>query len=216
MAEKELLTIRDIAASLGAPESTIRHWRDQFDEFLPSVGQGKRKRYRKTAIEVLRFVQDRLNRNETATEIREALSREYPRNIDTVAEGNRNTATTQPDRNAEGQELATVFVDQLLGRVQGLLSEQNQRLASLEEENRQLRERLARIEEREQTRTAAPQQIAAPAQSREAILSYIRHLREQGKGYAGIASQLNREGIPGFRGGMWHSKTIYKLLKKSS
>ncbi len=209
MPEKELLTIKDIAATLGAPESTILHWRNQYDEFLPSVGEGKRKRYRKTAIEVLRSVQDRLNRNETATEIREALSREYPRNIDTVAEENRNIATTQPDRNAEGQEIAAQFVDQLLGRVQGLLSEQNQRLAFLEEENRQLRDRLTRLE----ATAAGPQRITS-GQSREAIVAYIRQLREEGKGCTAIASQLNREGVPGLRGGSWHSKTVYRILKR--
>jgi DNA-binding transcriptional MerR regulator len=217
MPEKELLTIKDLAEELGAPESTVRHWRDQFKEFLPSVGEGKKKRYRKSAIEVLRFAKGLFDRNETATEIREALSREYPRNVNTVAEDNRKTSTTPhpQNRNLEGQEIAAQFVDQLLERVQGILQEQNRRMESLEADNRELRERLARLEE--QQKTAAPQQqrsAIAAASSRDQIVAYLIRLRSEGLSYRAIANRLNSEGIQGLRGGIWDGKTVSRILRK--
>lgn len=206
MADKELYTIKSLAQELGAPESTVRHWRDQYENFLPSVGEGKRKRYRKTAIDVLRFIQERLNRNEPQEEIKEALSREFPQNIDTVADQNRNIATTPPTATEPA------LVNELLERVQGLLSTQDQRMAALEAENRELRERLVRLEEREQA--AIPQRESAPDQTRQKVIAYIIQLRKEGYSYRGIAIRLTEEGIQGLRGGRWDGKTVSRLLKK--
>ena len=209
---EDFFTLKELAYKLNVGESTVRFWRDRFNEFIPSVGRGKRRKYRSDALEVLRFIKQQSERRVSAEQIRHGLSRQQP--IEGVWEESQRSAQQERNEPAEGQELATHFVDQLLERVQGILQTQNERMAALEAENRELRDRLSRLEEREKT-TAPQPQIAAPAQSREAILSYIRQLREQGAGYTSIASKLNREGIPGFRGGMWHSKTIYKLLKKS-
>lgn len=206
-----LYTIKDLAHELDVGESTIRFWRDRFPEHMPSVNQGKRKLYREDALEALRFIQRESGTGrKSAEQIRHELSRQQPIEV----EPQKSQRSAAAGAQGEGvQEIAPQFVDQLLERVQGILQTQNERMAALEAENRELRDRLSRLEERE--KTAAPQpQIAAPAQSREAILSYIRQLRAEGKGYTAIASQLNREGIPGFRGGRWESKTIYRLMQR--
>jgi DNA-binding transcriptional MerR regulator len=212
MSDDKLYTIRDLAKELGSPESTVRHWKNQFEEFVPSVGEGKRKRYRKTAIDVLRFVRDRLNRNESQDEIRRALSLDFPKNIDITKEGidqNRQIVTTQQDRNTASDP---ALVNELKEFVQGVLQRQDRRIEFLEAENRELRERLARLEEREQT--AIPQRGSAPGQYREKVIAYLVQLRTEGMSYRGIATRLNEEGISGLHGGRWDGKTVARILRK--
>jgi len=207
-----LYTIKDLARELDVGESTVRFWRDRFSEFMSSVTQGKRKLYREEVLEALRFIKQESNRSKSAEQIRDELSRQQPIDVE-PEKSQRSAAAAQQWRSGEdGQKIVPQFVDQLLGRMQDILQTQNERMASLEEENRQLRERIARIEERE--KAAGPQQRIPSAQSRAQVVSYIRKLREQGLGYTAIASQLNREGVSGLRGGSWHGKTIFKILKK--
>ena len=214
MPDKELYTIKDLARKLDVGESTVRFWRDRFSEFIPSVTQGKRKLYREEALEALRFIQQETNRSKSAEQIRDELSRQQPIDVE-PEKSQRSAAAPQQWRSEEGgQEIAPQVLEGMLERVRDILQEQNRRMESIEAENRELRDRLARLEEREQTRTAAPQPQITAGQSRKAIISYIKQLRAEGKGYTAIASQLNREGIPGLRGGTWHAKTAYNLLKK--
>ena len=48
------MTMREIARECEIPESTLRVWRDEFEAFLPAVGEGKRRRYPEESLERLR------------------------------------------------------------------------------------------------------------------------------------------------------------------
>jgi DNA-binding transcriptional MerR regulator len=50
------MTMREIARQCELPESTLRVWRDEFEAFLPAVGEGKRRRYPEATQELLRHV----------------------------------------------------------------------------------------------------------------------------------------------------------------
>ncbi|MGM0921331.1 MAG: MerR family transcriptional regulator [Bacillota bacterium] len=63
--EKQLLTMAQIAKQLNLAESTARFYRDRFEEYIPSVGEGK-KRYKSETVEVLRFIAEGFKRNLTA------------------------------------------------------------------------------------------------------------------------------------------------------
>ncbi len=56
MSDEPLLTLRQVADSLGLPESTTRYYRDAFLEHLPLVGTGRRRRYPPQAVAVLRSI----------------------------------------------------------------------------------------------------------------------------------------------------------------
>jgi DNA-binding transcriptional MerR regulator len=56
MAEETLYTLRQVAAELGLPESTVRFYRDAFLDHVPFVGLGRRRRYPAAAVAVLRSV----------------------------------------------------------------------------------------------------------------------------------------------------------------
>jgi DNA-binding transcriptional MerR regulator len=90
MREKKLLTLAEIAKQLDIPESTARFYRDRFPKYIPSVGEGRQKRYRPETVEVLRFIAEGFKNNVTATELEEELSRVFARNVHPQDE----TATT--------------------------------------------------------------------------------------------------------------------------
>jgi DNA-binding transcriptional MerR regulator len=53
MRDDTLYTLREIARHLDLPESTVRYYRDAFAGHIPTVGQGRRRRYPREALEVL-------------------------------------------------------------------------------------------------------------------------------------------------------------------
>lgn len=61
--EKQLLTMAQIAKQLNLTESTARFYRDRFEDFIPSVGEGRKKQYKLETVEVLRFITKGYNRN---------------------------------------------------------------------------------------------------------------------------------------------------------
>lgn len=77
----DLLTIKEIARQLDLPESNIRYYRDRFEDFLPFVGQGRKRRYKPAALQVFSFIVEGLNQNLTSEEIGRRLAREYPRGV---------------------------------------------------------------------------------------------------------------------------------------
>ncbi|MGM2833139.1 MerR family transcriptional regulator [Bacillus cereus group sp. Bce025] len=85
-----LLTISQIAKELQIPESTARYYRDRFINYIPFVGKGRAKKYRPETVEILRFIAEGFNRNLTAMEIEDGLSRMVARNVEVEEE----TATT--------------------------------------------------------------------------------------------------------------------------
>lgn len=56
MRDETLLTLRQLAQELSLPESTVRYYRDAFLNHIPSVGTGRRRRYPRDAVAVLRQI----------------------------------------------------------------------------------------------------------------------------------------------------------------
>jgi DNA-binding transcriptional MerR regulator len=79
----ELYTIAEIARVLKIPESTARYYRDRHPDYMAHIGRGRKKRYKKEALEALRLVCELSNNSKTAEEIEEALNRKFTRNIET-------------------------------------------------------------------------------------------------------------------------------------
>jgi len=101
-----LLTIADIARQLGLAESTVRYYRDRFAEYIPAVGDGRARRYRPEALDVLRFIADAMRARTPAEDVKAALQASFPVN----AEPQQQTATTQQQTAAALRELiADVF-----------------------------------------------------------------------------------------------------------
>jgi DNA-binding transcriptional MerR regulator len=69
-------TLKDLARSLELPESTLRLYRDEFDDLIPTVGSGRRRRYTAEGADVLRRIVKWRREGRAAGEIRSALARE--------------------------------------------------------------------------------------------------------------------------------------------
>jgi DNA-binding transcriptional MerR regulator len=141
-------TLKQIAADLGKPESTVRYWRDLFNDFIPCEGRGRTRRYPEEAAEVLRLVCVMMERNANARDVKDALSRKFTVVLDVEPETQRNNATTQRKAmvpaTAPGVDLPTVqgMIGEALSRTLGIIADQKSRLDILEERNRDLEKKV--------------------------------------------------------------------------
>lgn len=54
----------DLARELGRPRSTVAYWVEMFQPFLPSVGNGRNKRYKEEALINLKIIEQMKDKNE--------------------------------------------------------------------------------------------------------------------------------------------------------
>ena len=78
---QDLLTITGIAQKLGMPESTVRYYRNKFPDFIPAVGEGRKRKYRPEALEVITLIEKMFRENRPVAEIAERLADKFPQNI---------------------------------------------------------------------------------------------------------------------------------------
>lgn len=74
--EPNLLTIAELARNLDLPESTARYYCNRFATHLPSVGEGRRRRYKPAALEKLLTITQTMRRNKNAYAVDLALREE--------------------------------------------------------------------------------------------------------------------------------------------
>lgn len=142
---KKLMTIAEVAKELNIPESTARYYRDSFIDYIPSVGEGRKKRYRSETVEVLRFIAEGFKRKLTAIEIETGLSQMFPRNFDIEQP----TATTA----AVVQQQSESDVNQYALQLQNALEQMTktmQVIADQKEEIAELRKHVADVEKKQQ------------------------------------------------------------------
>jgi DNA-binding transcriptional MerR regulator len=139
------MTIAEIAKELDIPESTARYYRDGFIDYIPFVGEGRKKRYRPETVEVLRFIAEGFKRKLTATEIKNGLSQMFPRNLDIEQPTAITTAATQQQSENEVKQYALqlqIALDQM-GKTMQVIADQKEEIAKL-------RKHLADVERKQQ------------------------------------------------------------------
>jgi DNA-binding transcriptional MerR regulator len=68
-------TLKEIAEAVSIPESTLRLYRDEFEEYLPAMGEGRRRRYADSTATLLRQVVEWKKKGWSATQIRDGLAK---------------------------------------------------------------------------------------------------------------------------------------------
>lgn len=81
MAENRLYSVAAIAKLLDVPESTLHYWKNRFDDVLPSVGQGRNKRFRAEALDIFRTIARLLGQGLSCADVRAELAGRYPVNV---------------------------------------------------------------------------------------------------------------------------------------
>lgn len=81
-----LLSIADISRHFSLPESTTRYYCKRFALYIPSVGEGRRKRYRHETLEVISTILEQMQKSRTASAVEEALQARFPSNAVALSE----------------------------------------------------------------------------------------------------------------------------------
>ena len=71
--EPDLLTIAELARNLDLPESTTRYYCNRFADHLPSIGEGRRRRFKPEALDILRTIAETMRRDKNAYAVDLAL-----------------------------------------------------------------------------------------------------------------------------------------------
>ena len=146
-----------IAKQLNLAESTARFYRDRFEDFIPSIGEGRKKRYKPETIEVLRFIAEGYNRNLTAMDIKDGLSRVVARNIEFEEVSATTTATAQQQSEIELKQYALQLQNALkqMGTTMQIIANQKEEISELRKhiavmENKQQEYINTKLDERDQ------------------------------------------------------------------
>ncbi|MCR4666287.1 MAG: MerR family transcriptional regulator [Desulfovibrio sp.] len=78
--DDQLYSIADIARYFSLPESTCRYYCKRFSPYIPTVGEGRRRRYRKTTLDVIQAILEEMKKSRTANAVEDALAIRFPRN----------------------------------------------------------------------------------------------------------------------------------------
>lgn len=170
----ELMTIAEIAKHLELPESTVRYYRDRFAPYVPSVGEGRGRRYRPEALAVLRFIADALRSGVPAEDVEVALRARFP----VTVEPQQQSAATQQQQSARPQQSAAVMRELIADALRSIAEETTQplldelrktaaELRSVAAENAALRKEL---ETQQQQMAAALERLAEAQERRDAEL----------------------------------------------
>lgn len=80
---EKLYTIKELAEELKVPESTLRYYRDRFEEFIPTVGKGRKRRYKKEAIDVFSLIINGYEHDLTFKQIKDELIKKLSNSVQT-------------------------------------------------------------------------------------------------------------------------------------
>ena len=83
---ESLLSIADISRHFSLPESTTRYYCKRFAPFIPSVGDGRRRRYRRETLDVIAAILEQMQKSRTAAAVEDSLLARFPRNALTLAD----------------------------------------------------------------------------------------------------------------------------------
>lgn len=78
----ELYTLVALAERFNIKESTLRFHTKRYQNYIPSVGEGKNRRYEEDALPVIAFILKRVSEKKTQQQITEELNEQFPMFMD--------------------------------------------------------------------------------------------------------------------------------------
>ncbi|MDQ7832129.1 MAG: MerR family transcriptional regulator [Desulfovibrionaceae bacterium] len=81
MPDTRLYSIAAMARLLDVPESTLHYWKNRFHDHLPSLGEGRGRRFRPEALEIFRVIAAGLARGLSVDEVKADLAGRFPLNV---------------------------------------------------------------------------------------------------------------------------------------
>ena len=118
---ESLLSIADISRHFSLPESTTRYYCKRFAHFIPSVGDGRRRRYRRETLDVIAAVLEQMQKSRTAAAVEDALNARFPRNAVAVADAESSTAIAEvPSSNDFFPSAALQILERQTSAIEGI------------------------------------------------------------------------------------------------
>ncbi len=196
------LTLRAIALALDIPESTVRYHRDTFADYLPVVGNGRRRRYPFTTVPLFRTIAAAYAEGLTRDEIVELLA----------ADGDKETPTTEPmvtypvatpvlPRAGDGELLALVLDGERERReVMWQMAREIVRLGEAIERQHTVLGEVAGLLEQQATRSLPPARDSADAPAASApdaagLKDRLTHLRDELEKERQLVERLRRSKV---------------------
>ena len=134
----ELLTIADIARELDIPESTVRYYRDRFAEYIPIVGEGRKRRYRAEAMDIFRTIAEGMKNHLTAEGVENELNDLYPLSVAYEMEPQQTTA--EPQQRSELAVMLAQALEQQNATIQQVATSQEELIREVEDLKNELRD----------------------------------------------------------------------------
>lgn len=139
-----LLSIADISRHFSLPESTTRYYCKRFAAYIPSVGEGRRRRYRAETLDVIQAILDQMQKSRTAVAVDEALQGRFPRNAVALPEGQLALPEAQavpvlPPAALQLIERQTTALEGILFVLQGLVRRMSDHMDEFKEDTSTLR-----------------------------------------------------------------------------
>jgi DNA-binding transcriptional MerR regulator len=100
----ELLTLQEIAARLNMAPSTVRYYKNQYQEFMPGVKAGRFMKYEPEAIEIIKFIAAATAATKQQQDIKELLSAKFALNIEENEKGQSVAATAAAAATVQQQQ----------------------------------------------------------------------------------------------------------------
>jgi len=100
----ELLTLQEIAERLNMPPSTVRYYKNQYQEFMPGVKAGRFMKYEPEAIEIIKFIAAATAATKQQQDIKELLSAKFALNINDIGKGQSIGATAAAAATVQQQQ----------------------------------------------------------------------------------------------------------------
>ncbi len=146
----DLLSVLAIAKRLNILESTARYYCRQYADFLPSVGDGRGKRYKEGALEVLQVVVDMAKDNRSSTDIASHLRQQFPVNIPSASDHQQQSLTSYYQGELpilkDFLALHAEIINKSLAKDQALI-DKDKELAKIQQENDRLRSENDRLKQ---------------------------------------------------------------------
>ncbi|MEC0276875.1 hypothetical protein [Peribacillus frigoritolerans] len=124
---RKTYSLADIGRKLGRPRTTVAYWADNFQMYLPTVGSGRNKRYKHSALELFQIIERMNESNEPKELIEEELQ-------------NHATEITIPDEQDEKQPLYNEIIDSYKNMAAALAAQNELLIEQNEQREREFNE----------------------------------------------------------------------------
>ena len=146
---RKTYSLAEIGELIGRPATTVTTWKNQFREYLPSVGSGRNKRYTEESLHLFQLIEKMKDANEPLEMIRERLKETA---TEIIVETTENEAKPPLMQGLlESYTSILTVMDEQREEMQLMREEQREEMQAMKEHNEQLTKQNEALQEKLQS-----------------------------------------------------------------